>query len=588
MNRIRCAIYTRKSSEEGLEQEFNSLHAQREACTAYITSQKHEGWIVLPQSYDDGGISGGTLERPALRRLLADVDEGLVDQIVVYKIDRLTRSLADFAKLVERLDAAKASFVSVTQSFNTATSMGRLTLNVLLSFAQFEREVTAERIRDKIAASKRKGLWMGGNIPLGYEPDGRTLRIVEEEARIIRILYDLYLQHGTILSVTEEARRLQLRSKGRHGPVEEVARSEIGQPYQAQEGATADNISHEIPPSDDDAVRPGVTGCGALLTRGPIHYILTNPVYAGRIRHRSQIHEGQHPSIIDPATWDRVQQKLQEEAARKRGKANSTAASPSFLVGKLFDEEGDRLTPTHAQKQGRRYRYYVSRRLIEKAAKDIMSPNGWRIPGPALEVGIADRIIAHLRQRLALATDQSADAATLHRMQVRLQAAASTPDPDSIQSRLACLSRATIRPGQIDFALDRDGVAALLGLASALLDEAVLTFAAPFQYRKRGKETRLVIGDVQQAVDPILIRNIARANRIYDAIRRGRSIAEAAAGEGFSTRRALQLLDLAFIAPDIVRSIIQGEQPAGLTSAWLEQHPLPSAWQAQRQTIAQL
>jgi len=213
MNRIRCAIYTRKSSEEGLEQEFNSLHAQREACTAYITSQKHEGWIVLPQSYDDGGISGGTLERPALRRLLADVDEGLVDQIVVYKIDRLTRSLADFAKLVERLDAAKASFVSVTQSFNTATSMGRLTLNVLLSFAQFEREVTAERIRDKIAASKRKGLWMGGNIPLGYEPDGRTLRIVEEEARTIRILYDLYLQHGTLLAVKEEARRRGLRSR---------------------------------------------------------------------------------------------------------------------------------------------------------------------------------------------------------------------------------------------------------------------------------------------------------------------------------------------------------------------------------------
>ena len=192
MKRIRCAIYTRKSSDEGLEQDFNSLDAQREACEAYIASQRHEGWVPMPDHYDDGGISGGHLERPALQRLMAEVDAKQVDQIVVYKIDRLTRSLADFAKLVDRLDAAEASFVSVTQSFNTATSMGRLTLNVLLSFAQFEREVTAERIRDKIAASKRKGLWMGGNVPLGYEPDGRTLRINPDEAEIIREVYNLY------------------------------------------------------------------------------------------------------------------------------------------------------------------------------------------------------------------------------------------------------------------------------------------------------------------------------------------------------------------------------------------------------------
>ena len=184
MKRIRCAIYTRKSSEEGLEQEFNSLHAQREACAAYIQSQKAEGWVLLPDLYDDGGISGGTMDRPALQCLLSDIDAGRVDQIIVYKIDRLTRSLSDFAKIVDTLDAAGASFVSVTQSFNTATSMGRLTLNMLLSFAQFEREVTAERIRDKIAASKRKGLWMGGNVPLGYDPDGRTLKIMKERPRL--------------------------------------------------------------------------------------------------------------------------------------------------------------------------------------------------------------------------------------------------------------------------------------------------------------------------------------------------------------------------------------------------------------------
>ncbi|MEM7291372.1 MAG: recombinase family protein, partial [Pseudomonadota bacterium] len=218
MKKIRCAIYTRKSSEEGLEQDFNSLDAQREACASYIASQKHEGWVLQPKHYDDGGISGGHLERPALQRLLADVDDGAVDQIVVYKIDRLTRSLADFARLVDRLEAAGASFVSVTQSFNTATSMGRLTLNVLLSFAQFEREVTAERIRDKIAASKQKGLWMGGSIPLGYDLAGRTLAINESEAETVLTLFDLYEKHGTIRAVVAKAEQLGLRSKVRQSP----------------------------------------------------------------------------------------------------------------------------------------------------------------------------------------------------------------------------------------------------------------------------------------------------------------------------------------------------------------------------------
>lgn len=230
MKKIRCAIYTRKSSEDGLEQDFNSLHAQREACAAYIASQKHEGWVLLPEPYDDGGLSGGSLERPALQRLLEHVQQGQVDRIVVYKIDRLTRSLADFAKIVDIFDAAEASFVSVTQSFNTATSMGRLTLNMLLSFAQFEREVTAERIRDKIAASKRKGLWMGGQVPMGYDAHGRTLKINAAEAETIRTLYDLYERLGTVRAVREEAERLDLRSRRRTSAAGQVtgAASSIG------------------------------------------------------------------------------------------------------------------------------------------------------------------------------------------------------------------------------------------------------------------------------------------------------------------------------------------------------------------------
>lgn len=323
MKKICCAIYTRKSSEEGLQQEFNSLDAQREACASYITSQKHEGWVLLPEHYDDGGLSGGSMQRPALHSLMRAVDEGLVDQIVVYKIDRLTRSLADFAKLVDRLDAAQASFVSVTQSFNTSTSMGRLTLNVLLSFAQFEREVTAERIRDKIAASKRKGLWMGGSVPLGYNADGRTLVINAEDAKTITALYALYETHGTTAKVKQVADRSGLTTRAK------------------DKGRT-----------------------GRAFDQSHIHYILTNPVYAGRIRHKKMTYDGQHQAIIEPQRWDRIQIKLQKQARKPRGSKSSKSDGLS-LKGKLFDEKDVRLTPTHSNKQGRRYRYYTSHHLVK-------------------------------------------------------------------------------------------------------------------------------------------------------------------------------------------------------------------------------
>src|SRR5262247_381552 len=259
MGRARCAVYTRKSSEEGLEQDFNSLDAQREACEAFILSQKHEGWTCLPAMYDDGGISGATMERPALKRLLADIAAGAVDTVVVYKVDRLTRSLGDFAKIVEVFDKHGVSFVSVTQQFNTTTSMGRLTLNMLRSFAQFEREVTGERIRDKIGASKRKGMWMGGPVPLGYEPNGRTLRIQEEEAETVRTVFQRYLELGSVRRVKEEADRRGLVSKRRPGC--KVMRG------------------------------------GRSLSRGTLYNLLGNPLYAGRVRHEGKTYDGQHPAI---------------------------------------------------------------------------------------------------------------------------------------------------------------------------------------------------------------------------------------------------------------------------------------------------
>ncbi len=373
MRKIRCAIYTRKSSEEGLEQEFNSLDAQREACEAYIASQKHEGWVLLPAYYDDGGISGGTLDRPALQRLMVHIDDGDVDQIVVYKIDRLTRSLPDFAKLVDRLDAKEASFVSVTQSFNTATSMGRLTLNVLLSFAQFEREVTAERIRDKIAASKKKGLWMGGYVPLGYDADGRTLKINTDEAETIKTLYDLFLKHELIRLVKEEAIRLGLRSKRRTSS-------------------------------------KGITSGGRLFDRGQIHHMLSNPLYAGRIRHKAEIYEGLHAAIIDPDVWDKVQTLLKQKAPYIRGQ-QAQATQSSLLIGKLFDETGDRLTPSHSKKNGKRLRYYISYRLSKQSGeKDIA---GWRLPAKPLEDQISYAVINHIRENVTAELLIDPDAVTI-------------------------------------------------------------------------------------------------------------------------------------------------------------------------------
>ena len=327
----RCAIYTRKSSEEGLEQEFNSLAAQRDACEAYIRSQQHEGWTSTRTRYDDGGFSGGSMERPALQRLLADIRSGRVDIVVVYKVDRLTRSLADFARLVEIFDTQGVSFVSVTQQFNTTSSMGRLTLNVLLSFAQFEREVTGERIRDKIAASKKKGMWMGGNVPLGYDVSERTLAINPTEAETVRRIFVLYRELGSVRRVKDEADRLGLRTK--HG-----------------------TTAH------------GAERGGKLFSRGHLYRLLSNPIYIGQIAHKGELYPGQHPALIDAETWNAVQDQL--GVNRNRHRSRSNAAEPSLLAGLVADARGERLTPSHAVKKGRRYRYYVSAALISESETD--------------------------------------------------------------------------------------------------------------------------------------------------------------------------------------------------------------------------
>lgn len=540
MRRIRCAIYTRKSSEEGLEQEFNSLDAQREACEAYITSQRHEGWELLERRYDDGGISGGHLERPALQQLMQDVDNKQVDQIVVYKIDRLTRSLADFSRLVDRLDKAEASFVSVTQSFNTGTSMGRLTLNVLLSFAQFEREVTAERIRDKIAASKRKGLWMGGNVPLGYDAAGRTLRINASEAQAIRTLYDLYEAHGALNSVAKAAERVGIRSRRRQ-------------------------------------TKAGLWRGGNVLSRGHIHHVLTSPIYAGRIPHKGKVHDGQHPAIIDPERWERVQVLLASKAVVLRG-TQARKTKPSPLAGKLFDEHGGRLSPSHSRKHGRRYRYYISRKLVT-GRKDELQGRGWRLPAAALEVFVRRAVQRYIKSNIGVWLSRSNDA-QVHR---RVQALAEDAD-----WMLNAVERIDLKDGLVTIALTQTTLSQEFGVETKSFELSDLAFDVPFRLRRRGVETRFVIAGSTSKPDTALITNIARAHLWLDRIKKGETLDKIAESETITKKRVQQTLSYAFLAPDIVRDVIAGRQPVGLTSTWIASHDLPNCWNEQRALVATL
>ena len=540
---IRCAIYTRKSSDEGLDQAFNSLDAQYEACAAYVTSQRHEGWKLVPDRYDDGGLSGGTLDRPALQRLLAEIDAGRIGMVVVYKIDRLTRSLVDFGRLVERLDARGCSFVSVTQAFNTATSMGRLTLNVLLSFAQFEREVTAERIRDKIAASKKKGLWMGGALPLGYDrhpdPQRRELVVNPVEACAVQTLFTLYDDLGNLRRVETEAERLCLRPK------------QMAFPSGRVRGASP-------------------------FTRGQLHYLLTNPVYIGRIRHKDQSYPGQHPAIIDPDLWERVQAKLISASARPRGRS-PTATDARILTGKLRDEAGDLLTPTHTQRHGRRFAYYVSNRLIAGGT----DPSGWRLPAPALESTLRQVVVAHLRRTAAghgLLFLPDARGATGLRDRATEFADRVASDPALFGSLIAS---GTLVQGHLHLRLDRDIIAAGLEVATAALSEHLLVLTCPLALRRRGVETRIIAGKTIPAPDQVLQRTLAEAHVWARALRSGTSLIDLARATGHSKPYIRARLPLAFLAPRVQAAILDGRQPAELSVSQIIREDLPMDWAEQ-------
>jgi site-specific DNA recombinase len=559
--RLRCAIYTRKSSEEGLEQEFNSLHAQREACEAFIRSQRHEGWSCLPQSYDDGGRSGGNLERPALQHLLAEIREGKVDVVVVYKIDRLTRSLADFAKIVEIFDAKGVSFVSVTQQFNTTTSMGRLTLNVLLSFAQFEREVTGERIRDKIAASKKKGMWMGGVPPLGYEVRARKLTIIEREAESVRHIFRRYAVLGSVRLLQQE-----LTACG----------------FTGKSWTSA----------------PGRSWGGKPIGRGALYLILQNRVYRGEVVHKGQAYPGKHQAIIDPVLWDSVQTRLAENTAERL--IGVRLKNPSLLAGLLFDGEGQRMTPTHAVKNGRRYRYYVSRSLIVESRADAAA--GLRIPAAEIEQIVVNRIrrlLAEPASLFEIFKDHAHERLPPPDLARRANECAEdwvrmAPLHQSVVL-LALVQRVDVCCDQVIVHLRPRRLVEFLDGRPAKdnpdpVDEApTLTVAHPVRLQRAGKEVRMVIDHDPFAppakADPSLVKAIVRAHRFNDRLLHGGAakFADLAKSEKLHRSYYSQILRLAYLAPDITTAILEGRQPASLTATTLIEHPrIPLSWQEQR------
>ena len=419
VRKLRCAVYTRKSSEEGLEQEFNSLHAQREACEAYIASQRSEGWVLVRDQYDDGGISGGTLERPALKRLLADIDDGLIDVVVVYKIDRLSRSLMDFSKLVEVFDRNGVTFVSVTQSFNTTTSMGRLTLNILLSFAQFEREVTAERIRDKVRASRMKGMWMGGVPPYGYRVESRRLVVDDEQAAHVRWIFARFLEIGSGTVLAREVAKRGLR-----------------------------------------------TARGNRIDKKYLYRMLNNRAYIGEAVHKGQGYPGEHEAIIERETWDKVHAILQE-SPRKRA-ARTRADTPALLKGLLFGPDGAAFSPTHTRKGGKLYRYYVSQTVLKHGAGSC--PIG-RVPAGEIEAAIIDQLRAVFRQpEIVAGTWKAARAQDGEISEADARAALQQLDPlwDELfpaeQARIVALlvERIEIAEDDLDIRLRTDGLAGLV------------------------------------------------------------------------------------------------------------------------------
>ncbi len=551
MKTSRCAIYTRKSSEEGLDQSFNSLHAQREACEAYIASQKHEGWHALSAKYDDGGFSGGNMVRPGLKKLLEDIAAGKIDTVVVYKVDPSTSSLSRRLRQnrPETFDSKGVSFVSVTQQFNTTTSMGRLTLNVLLSFAQFEREVTGERIRDKVAASKKKGMWMGGIVPLGYDHKDRQLHVNETEARQVRHIFDEYLRLRSVFDLYD-----YLKANG----------------YRSKQRVRAD----------------GTSGGGSVLSRGTLYHLLSNPVYIGKTRHGGKLYEGQHKGIIDQKTWDQTADLLATNRVKRRTSRN--VASGRILLGLLFDERENRFTPTHASKKGRRYAYYT----LKSGDKDSTT----RLPALEFE----QLVVGHtFRDLLSKPLDLAAQFPDLTVKDTRLIVAAGqhraeqlteVRAKESVRLIRSILGRVVVREAEIQIEIHHQKLRSeLLGNDNGgTSDHDTIKLSAPLLIKRRGSEVRLVLenGEPSEAKPiPSLTKAVAWSRHWADQIVSGKLVTmeDLAKSAGVSRIYARRMLRCAALSPALTAQILDGRQPVELTFDQLTR-TLPLSWEEQRLT----
>ncbi|MCA3714703.1 recombinase family protein [Phenylobacterium sp.] len=534
LRKLRCAIYTRKSSEEGLEQSFNSLHAQRDACEAYVRSQNGEGWSLIRTAYDDGGFSGGNLERPALKALLADVEAGRIDVVVVYKVDRLTRSLTDFARIVEAFDAKSVSFVSVTQAFNTTSSMGRLTLNVLLSFAQFEREVTGERIRDKIAASKARGMWMGGNPALGYDIADRRLVINEAEAEAVRHIFQRYLEVGGVSELVVDLARKGVRSKC---------------------WVSANGIQRG----------------GLPINRGALFHTLKNRLYVGDVVHKGTIYKGEHPPIVSHELFEAVQGKLSAQAVALKHQARS---APAPLKGLIFDQDGCSMSSTVAYgRHGKAFRYYVSASLQQGVHRPTADEAVRRVSAPQLEALMQERLA-----RLGLVGGWPELTGIIARVELRAHALHILLRADRLMSSY---------PGP------KAAVAALQqrlpdGDAIGIDASGSLNLTVAMRPVFRGGRTWLVhpaTGRVAKpGLDKQLVEALKRAHQWQDEYRcvpmaKLEVLRTAASPDSSYIRKAMQL---ALLAPDIQRAILEGRQPAGLSLQQVLERGVPLAWPDQR------
>ena len=526
---VRCAIYTRVSTEQGLDQDFNSLDAQYEAASAYIKSQAHAGWTQIRSRYDDGGYSGGSTDRPDLQRLLEDIRARKIDVIVVYKVDRLTRSLADFAKLVELFDTHGVSFVSVTQQFNTTTSMGRLTLNVLLSFAQFEREVTSERIRDKVAASKRKGIWVGGNLPLGYEMRDGKVAVVEEEAEQVRFIYRRYLELGSVNELVRDLGERDIRTKFKK-------------------------------------LSTGTTRGGIPFGRGSLYYLLNNHFYIGEVKYKNEIFPGEQPPILDRALFEAVRQKA---LAQWSHRTLARSKSDHLLAGFMFDDAGHPMVPTHATKAGVRYRYYASASVLHGEAKTASAGSVSRVPAAEVEEAVLKSLKDHLTERQNVSTINAP----------RIE------DRGTIDPLVAAI---IVHKDKLVVRLRSDD----LDEASENPDDRSLTIPWQKPPTKRRRQILLPSNKSRSEIRPQhferraqLVSAIARGRQWLDDVVSGRAAAvtELCAREKCSARQVNMTISLAFLAPHLVKATIEGRLPRGIGIERLRD--LPSEWSRQFEVL---